>query len=196
VFVAIAVSGASSDGFHTVVSPQTAASIAFQPQTAFGKLNAVMTPIGPSGSHCSISRCCGRSLGIVSPCNWRESPTAKSAMSIVSCTSPSPSDEDLADLKRDERAQRVLVLPEFIADGANDLPTGRRGDGPPALEGVDRLRHRALIGGSVVELHVGNRLPGGGIFADDDRIGRRGVHRHARVRVETERAKDFRVRLA
>ncbi len=92
VFVATAVNGASSDGFHTVVSPHTAASIAFHPHTAFGKLNAVITPIGPKGSHCSISRCCARSLGIVSPCNCLDNPTAKSAMSIVSCTSPSPSD--------------------------------------------------------------------------------------------------------
>ena len=64
---AIAVSGVFSEGFQTSVSPQTSASIAFQAQTATGKLNAVITPTGPSGCHCSASRCAGRSLAIVSP---------------------------------------------------------------------------------------------------------------------------------
>ena len=88
---AIAVSGVFSDGFHTTVSPHTHASIAFHAHTATGKLNAVITPTTPSGCHCSYIRCIGRSLCIVSPYSCRESPTAKSQMSIISCTSPRPS---------------------------------------------------------------------------------------------------------
>ena len=53
----------SGDGFQIIVSPQTAATMAFQAQTATGKLNAVMIPIGPSGCHCSIIRCRGSFAG-------------------------------------------------------------------------------------------------------------------------------------
>ena len=65
--LAMAVSGARRLGFHTVVSPQTAASMLFQAQTALGKLKALMTPIGPSGCHCSMRRWLSRSLGMVRP---------------------------------------------------------------------------------------------------------------------------------
>ncbi len=91
----MAVKGASGEGFQIMVSPQTAAIIAFQAQTAAGKLKAVMMPIGPSGCHCSIIRCLGRSLAIVKPWSWRDRPTAKSHMSIISWTSPSPSERIL-----------------------------------------------------------------------------------------------------
>src|SRR5205823_4703120 len=63
----------------------------FHDQTATGKLNAVITAMTPSGCHCSISRWLGRSDWIVRPYNMRDWPTAKSQMSIISCTSPSPS---------------------------------------------------------------------------------------------------------
>ena len=59
--------GVFSEGFQTTGSPQTKAKAVFQAQTATGKLKAVITPIGPNGCHCSISRCCGRSLAIVRP---------------------------------------------------------------------------------------------------------------------------------
>ena len=49
------------DGFHTTGSPHTAASAAFHAHTATGKLNAVITPTGPSGCHCSHIRWPGRS---------------------------------------------------------------------------------------------------------------------------------------
>src|SRR5256886_16828735 len=52
---AIAVSGVFSDGFQTVASPHTAASVAFQDQTATGKLNAVITAITPTGGHGSLN---------------------------------------------------------------------------------------------------------------------------------------------
>ena len=49
------------------VSPAMTARNAFQAQTATGKLKAVMTPTGPSGCHCSLIRCAGRSDGMVAP---------------------------------------------------------------------------------------------------------------------------------
>ncbi len=79
------------DGFHTTGSPHTQASAEFQAHTATGKLKALMTPIGPSGCHCSIMRCIGRSLCSVGPDRNRLWPTAKSQMSIISWTSPRPS---------------------------------------------------------------------------------------------------------
>ena len=92
---ATAVSGVLDDGFQTMVSPQTAAIATFQAQTATGKLKAVMMPIGPSGCHCSYIRCWGRSECIVRPYSWRDSPTAKSQTSIISWTSPRPSERIL-----------------------------------------------------------------------------------------------------
>src|SRR6185503_17085318 len=83
--------GVFSEGFQTHTSPQTHDSILFQLHTATGKLNADMIPTIPSGCHCSYIRCAGLSLCMVRPCNWRERPTAKSQISIISCTSPYPS---------------------------------------------------------------------------------------------------------
>ena len=64
---ATALSGVSSDGFHTTVSPHVTAMRAFQAHTATGKLNAVITPTGPSGCHCSSMRWSGRSECIAFP---------------------------------------------------------------------------------------------------------------------------------
>ena len=90
-FMAIAVSGVIREGFQIMVSPHTAASMAFHAHTAAGKLNAVMMPIVPSGCHCSYMRWRVRSLCMESPYNCRERPNAKSAISMHSCTSPRPS---------------------------------------------------------------------------------------------------------
>ena len=92
---ASAVSGVLSDGFQITGSPATSARAAFHDHTATGKLNAVMTAHGPIGCHCSMSRWSGRSLAIVRPCSWRDRPTAKSQMSIISWTSPRPSERIL-----------------------------------------------------------------------------------------------------
>ena len=88
---AMAVRGVRSDGFHTTVSPHTAARAEFHDQTATGKLNAEITPTGPSGCQCSYIRWLGRSEAMVAPYSWRDRPTAKSQMSTISWTSPIPS---------------------------------------------------------------------------------------------------------
>jgi len=79
------------EGFHTVALPLIAARNAFQDHTATGKLNADITPTTPSGCHCSYMRCWGRSECMVRPYSMRDWPTAKSAISIISWTSPTPS---------------------------------------------------------------------------------------------------------
>lgn len=89
---ASAVSGVFSDGFQTTLSPQTKASALFHAHTAAGKLKAEITPTTPTGCQVSIIRWPGRSEAIVRPYSWRDRPTAKSQMSIISWTSPSPSD--------------------------------------------------------------------------------------------------------
>src|SRR5210317_2002786 len=83
--------GAFSLGFQIQTSPQIQARAVFQLQTATGKLKAEMIPTNPSGWYCSYIRCPGRSECIVKPCNCRDNPTAKSQISIISCTSPRPS---------------------------------------------------------------------------------------------------------
>ena len=88
---ATAHNGAFSLPFQTTVLPQTTANAKFQAQTATGKLNAEITPTTPSGCHCSIIWWAVLSLLIVKPYNWRERPTAKSQISIISWTSPKPS---------------------------------------------------------------------------------------------------------
>ncbi len=89
--VAIADSGVFGDGFQMQMSPAMVASMAFHAHTATGKLNALMMPTRPSGWYWSYMRWPGRSECIVAPYIMRLWPTAKSAMSIISCTSPSPS---------------------------------------------------------------------------------------------------------
>ena len=86
------VSGVSSDGFQTTGSPQTSATAVFHDQTAAGKLKALITPTTPSGCQVSISRCPGRSEGMVRPYSCRDRPTAKSQMSIISWISPRASE--------------------------------------------------------------------------------------------------------
>ncbi len=70
------------------MSPQTSATAVFHDHTATGKLKALITPTTPIGCHVSIRRWPGRSDGMVRPPTCRESPTAKSQMSIISWTSP------------------------------------------------------------------------------------------------------------
>ena len=135
VLVAIAVMGARRLGFQTTLSPQTAATMAFHAQTAFGKLNAEMTPTGPSGSHCSRIAWPGRSLGMVRPYNWRERPTAKSAMSIVSCTSPSDSETILP-------TSAVMIAPSAFLCLRNSSPMART-TWPRAGAGTSRQRLNA-----------------------------------------------------
>ena len=85
---AMAHKGVFSEGFHIHTSPQTQASIVFQLHTVTGKLKAEMIPTIPRGWYCSYIRWPGRSLCIVNPYNCLDKPTAKSQMSIISCTSP------------------------------------------------------------------------------------------------------------
>ena len=131
-----AVSGVRSLGFQTTGSPHTSASAAFQLQTATGKLNALMTPIGPSGCQVSSMRCPGRSETIVRPNSWRERPTARSQMSIISCTSPRPSCAILP-------VSSVTSAPSASFSARSSSPS-RRTSSPRRGAGTSRQASKAL----------------------------------------------------
>lgn len=78
--------------FHTQTSPQIKPNAKFHPRTATGKLKAVIIPIIPRGFHYSIIKCDGLSDGITNPYNDLDNPQAISQISMISYTSPNPSD--------------------------------------------------------------------------------------------------------
>ena len=53
---ASAVSGVLGEGFHTATLPPITARQEFHAHTATGKLNALITPTGPSGCQVSLMR--------------------------------------------------------------------------------------------------------------------------------------------
>ena len=159
--------GVTRLGFQIMASPQTAASIAFQAQTAAGKLNAVMMPMVPIGCHCSYMRCEGRSLCMVSPWSCRERPTAKSAMSTHSWISPIALGSDLAHLERDEIAERLEMLAEGVPDAPHEFAALRRRKHPPF--GLHQLRslHRGVVGVGADQPDRGQRPPVARIETED-----------------------------
>ena len=106
---AMAQTGVLDDGFQTHTLPHTRARAAFQLHTATGKLKAEIIPTIPMGCHCSYMRCCGRSECMVNPYSCLDKPTAKSQMSIISCTSPKPSCK-LFPISYDTRVPRSSLL--------------------------------------------------------------------------------------
>mmetsp|Transcript_4872 Transcript_4872/g.12485 ORF Transcript_4872/g.12485 Transcript_4872/m.12485 type:complete len:256 (-) Transcript_4872:96-863(-) len=87
------------------VLPQTSETAEFQPQTAWGKLKAVMIPTVPRGFQHSRTEWLVRSDGRIWPGSWRLMPQARSQMSMYSWTSPLPSGRILP-ISRERRAPR------------------------------------------------------------------------------------------
>lgn len=69
--------------FHTTKSPQMKAIAAFHPNTAHGKLKAVITPTIPSGFHNYIIKCSGLSELKTDPPIVLDIPQAISHISIT-----------------------------------------------------------------------------------------------------------------
>ena len=118
-------------------SPQTAASAAFHDQTATGKLNAVMTPIGPSGCHCSIMRWPGRSDAMRQAVELPRQADGEVADVDHLLHFAVALGADLAHLERDQIAERLLQLAQRLAEIAHQLAALRRrpfapGAGTPA----------------------------------------------------------------
>ncbi len=136
------VSGVSSDGFQMTVSPQTRATAVFQAQTAAGKLNAEMTATTPRGCHVSISRCPGRSDGIVRPSSWRDRPDGEVADVDHLLDLAEGLRADLPDLDGDQLGEVGLVLLEQAAELLDEGAARRRRDAAPGQERLVRPRDR------------------------------------------------------
>ena len=85
------IAGAYSAGFQTTALPHRIAGTMYHEGTATGKFPAVMIAATPTGLRKVKSCLSGISLGTVWPYSRRPSPTKKSQVSMISCTSPSDS---------------------------------------------------------------------------------------------------------
>ena len=70
----------------------------------------------------------GRSEAMVRPYSWRDRPTAKSQMSIISWTSPRLSWSDLAAFQRDQLARSPLCSRSVVAQPPDQLAATRGRD--------------------------------------------------------------------
>ena len=172
---ATATSGVRSDGFHTTVSPQTSAIAAFHAHTAHGKLNAEITPTTPSGCHVSISRCPGRSEGIVRPLELAGEPDGEIADVDHLLDLAAGLGDDLADLHADQVGQSVLVLGQQLAEPLDQPAARRRRDGAPRKERRMRAVDRPLDVPGVREGHRGDGLAGDGADDVDAGVAGQGV---------------------
>ncbi len=69
---------------------------------------------------------------------------------------------DLAGLERDERAERLLLAPQLLAEQAHELAAARCGDVAPGLEGLGRARDGGVGAGGVAAREVCEQLAGDG----------------------------------
>lgn len=122
--VAMAVSGAFSDGFHRTVSPQIRATMAFQAQTAFGKLKAVITPMGSSGPQ-GVPLLVHAMAGPLAVHGQPEELAGHADRQVDHVEAllhlSQAFTQDLADLHRHQAKEILLVLPKGVAHLAHDL---------------------------------------------------------------------------
>ena len=95
-------------------------------------------------------------------------------MSIISCTSPRPSAQNLAHLQRDQRAQVLFVRAQLVADFAHDFAALGRRHHAPFEEGLGRARHHGFVIGGACHAYAGQRFAGGGAEGDQFAAGRFG----------------------
>ena len=163
----MAVSGVFSDGFQMQALPQTRASAAFHDQTATGKLKAVMMPVTPKrmpGLHHAMVRALGG--------DGEAEDLAREADRVVADVDhllhfAQALAHDLADLDRDQAAERGLMGAQLFAQQPHQLAAlGRRHIAP----GEERLV-RVLDG-------LGRLGGGGGMHLGDHLAGDRRMHVH------------------
>ena len=125
------------EGFQTTVSPQTAATAAFQAQTATGKLKAVMIADRPERVPLLDHPVPGPLAGDRQAVKLPRQPDGEVAHVDHLLDLALPLGADLARLQGDEQAQVGLVLAERLADPPDDLASSA-GRGPSAsAEGRD-----------------------------------------------------------
>ena len=146
---ASAVSGVRSEGFQITGSPQTSASAAFQLQTATGKLKALITATGPErvprlGQ--PVAGALGRDRAAVELARepHREVADVDHLLHLAE-----PLLGDLADLERHERAERLLLAAQLLAEEAHELAAVRPGQIAPGREGLRGARDRRVGRGGI-----------------------------------------------
>ena len=155
---ASAVSGVRSDGFQTTGSPQTSASAAFQLHTATGKLKAVITATGPERMP-RLGEAVARPLGgdrapVELPRETdREVADVDHLLHLAEALL-----RDLAHLERDERAERLLLAAELLAEQAHELAALRRRHVAPRREGGDGAGDGGIGAGCVGALDARDLL--------------------------------------
>ena len=100
----------------------------------------------------------GRSEAIVRPYSWRDRPTAKSQMSIISCTSPRPSWPILPASSVTSAPSASFSLAQLVAQQAHQLAAPRRRHVAPDLERLHRPRDRGLRVGLAGRVEVRDHL--------------------------------------
>ena len=140
--VASAESGVFSDGFQITGSPQTSASAAFHDQTATGKLKAEMIAHGPMRmpglGHPVAGALGGDDEAVQLP---RQADGEIADVDHLLHFAEALGD-DLADLERDQRAERLLRGAQFLAKQAHELA-------PPGA-GISRQARKALWARSMI----------------------------------------------
>ena len=122
---ASAVSGVRSDGFQITGSPQTNASAAFQLHTATGKLKALITATGAERMprlREAVARALRRDRAAV---ELPREPDREVADVDHLLHLAEPLLRDLPDLERHERAERLLLAAQLLAEQAHELAAMR-----------------------------------------------------------------------
>ena len=123
---ASAVSGVRSDGFQITGSPQTSASAAFQLQTATGKLKALIDGDGAERMPRLGEPVAGALRGDRAAVQLPRETDGEVADVDHLLHLAEPLLRDLPHLERDERAERLLLAPELLAEQAHELAALRR----------------------------------------------------------------------
>ena len=160
--VASAESGVFSDGFQITGSPQMSASAAFQDQTATGKLNAEMIAHGPKRMPGLRHPVAGALRGDDEAVQLPRQADGEIADVDHLLHFAQALGDDLADLERHERAERLLRGAQFLAKETHELAAPGRGNLAPGEKGVARpVDDRRHV--------VGRRLPDAGDLGPVDR---------------------------
>ena len=141
---ASAVSGVSSEGFHTTVSPHTSAIAAFQDHTATGKLNAVIDADHAQrmpGLHQPVARPFG---GDGAPVELARQPDREPADVDHLLHFAERLGDGFAGLDRHQRRQLGLVLDQQFTEPRDKGSALRRGRGSPRRKRLSRFGDRGI----------------------------------------------------
>ena len=176
---ASAVSGVRSEGFQITGSPQTKASAAFQLQTATGKLKALITATGPErmprlGE--AVAGALRRDRAAVELAREADGEVADVdhllhlAEALLG---------DLPDLERDERAERLLLAAQLLAEQPHELAAMRARQIAPRDERLGGAGDRRVGRGRVGACDPRDLLAGDRRAHDEVAVGDVAARRNA-----------------